>query len=47
MSLACDPNAGQSTLLMSLTGAHVCVNDPLFQTLDPTTRAFREDGRSY
>jgi len=31
-------NAGKSTLLNALTGAHVLVQDQLFATLDPTTR---------
>jgi GTP-binding protein HflX len=31
-------NAGKSTLLNRLTGAHVLVEDRLFSTLDPTTR---------
>jgi GTP-binding protein HflX len=31
-------NAGKSSLLNSLTGAHVMAEDKLFATLDPTTR---------
>jgi GTP-binding protein HflX len=31
-------NAGKSSLLNALTGAHVLVQDKLFATLDPTTR---------
>jgi GTP-binding protein HflX len=34
-------NAGKSTLLNALTGAHVLVEDKLFATLDPTTRRVR------
>jgi len=33
-------NAGKSTLLNLLTGAHVLAADQLFATLDPTTRQF-------
>jgi GTP-binding protein HflX len=33
-------NAGKSTLLNLLTGAHVLAEDKLFATLDPTTRSF-------
>jgi len=40
-------NAGKSTLLNALTGAEVGVRDRLFHTLDPTTRTFRHDGRTY
>ena len=32
-------NAGKSSLLNSLTGAHVLAEDKLFATLDPTTRS--------
>jgi GTP-binding protein HflX len=34
-------NAGKSTLLNKLTGAHVLAEDKLFATLDPTTRRLR------
>jgi GTP-binding protein HflX len=34
-------NAGKSTLLNALTGAHVLAEDKLFATLDPTTRRLR------
>ncbi|OLE36804.1 MAG: GTPase HflX [Actinobacteria bacterium 13_1_20CM_3_68_9] len=40
-------NAGKSTLLNALTGAGVGVGERLFQTLDPTTRAYRHRGRRY
>ena len=40
-------NAGKSSLLNKLTGAHVLVVDKLFATLDPTTRQFAlPDGRT-
>ena len=34
-------NAGKSTLLNALTGAHVFADERLFATLDPTTRCLR------
>jgi GTP-binding protein HflX len=47
VALAGYTNAGKSTLLNALTDAQVSVNDRLFETLDPTTRAFEEKGRRY
>jgi GTPase len=47
VALAGYTNAGKSTLLNALTDASVSVNDRLFETLDPTTRSFTEDGRRY
>ncbi len=37
-------NAGKSSLMNALSGAHVAVNDALFETLDPTTRMIEERG---
>ena len=47
VALAGYTNTGKSTLLNALTDADVPVNDRLFETLDPTTRAFEHEGRTY
>jgi len=47
VALAGYTNVGKSTLLNALTDATVSVNNRLFETLDPTTRAFEHDGRKY
>ncbi len=47
VALAGYTNAGKSTLLNALTDANVSVRNRLFETLDPTTRAFEHDGRRY
>src|SRR5579885_2819601 len=47
VALAGYTNVGKSTLLNALTDAAVPVEDRLFETLDPTTRAFEHDGRRY
>jgi GTPase len=47
IALAGYTNAGKSTLLNALTDATVSVDDRLFETLDPTTRGFTQDGRRY
>jgi GTP-binding protein HflX len=47
VALAGYTNAGKSTLLNALTGADVGVAERLFHTLDPTTRSFEINGRTY
>ena len=47
IALAGYTNAGKSTLLNALTDANVSVRDRLFETLDPTTRAYRYHDRDY
>jgi GTP-binding protein HflX len=47
VALAGYTNVGKSTLMNALTDAEVSVNNRLFETLDPVTRSFEEDGRRY
>jgi GTP-binding protein HflX len=47
VALAGYTNAGKSTLLNALTGAGVGTGERLFETLDPTTRAYEHHGRRY
>ena len=47
LALAGYTNAGKSSLMNAVTGASVQVNDALFETLDPTTRAFELGGTRF
>jgi GTP-binding protein HflX len=47
LALAGYTNAGKSTLLNAMTGAEAPVAHRLFHTLDPMTRAFEINGRTY
>ena len=47
VALAGYTNAGKSTLLNALTDADASVDDRVFETLDPTTRSFEYEGRTY
>ncbi|RJQ45931.1 MAG: GTPase HflX [Gaiellales bacterium] len=47
VALAGYTNTGKSTLLNALTKSEVAVNDRLFETLDPTTRAYEYDGQTF
>ena len=47
VALAGYTNVGKSTLLTRSPARDVSVKDRLFETLDPTTRAFEHDGRRY
>ncbi|MCL5883021.1 MAG: GTPase HflX, partial [Actinobacteria bacterium] len=47
IALAGYTNTGKSTLLNALTAANTSVNDRLFETLDPTTRAYEFENQTF
>jgi GTP-binding protein HflX len=47
VALAGYTNTGKSTLLNALTKSTVAVNNRLFETLDPTTRAYEYEGQTF
>ncbi len=47
IALAGYTNTGKSTLLNALTSSNVSVRDRLFETLDPTTRAYEFSGQTF
>jgi GTP-binding protein HflX len=47
VALAGYTNTGKSTLLNALTKGGVSVNDRVFETLDPTTRAYEYEGQTF
>lgn len=47
IALAGYTNTGKSTLLNALTSSEVAVRNRLFETLDPTTRAYEFNGQTY
>ncbi len=47
IALAGYTNTGKSTLMNTLTHGGVSVNDRLFETLDPTTRAYEYEGQTF
>lgn len=47
VALAGYTNAGKSSLLNALTGSEIPTSQRLFQTLDPTTRIFKQNGNPW
>ncbi|MHB1361716.1 MAG: GTPase HflX [Thermoleophilia bacterium] len=47
VALAGYTNTGKSTLLNALTAANTAVHDRLFETLDPTTRAYEFENQTF